>query len=207
MSYNTLLGWLMTWRKARIEIDALRGCIIELEATPVPPTFAVVAAVNGDKPLSRRDAPAPPAPMSTNKKPMPIKPQVAPTMVPATAPPATQVAGPSDTRAMSKDKGKNCALLSPYIDEVPAGIPSYEEDPYEYNLVFDDHNFNNDYTTDYATMLMSNTVDHVAVILSGTAPVGNSASSSRVGGEPAVLCPETLAEFRLTMDAMEAAHH
>ena len=56
------------------EINTLRGCIIELEVTPGPPTFAAVAAVSGDKPLTRRDALAPPASMSVSKKPTPVKP-------------------------------------------------------------------------------------------------------------------------------------
>ena len=52
----------------------------------------------------------------------------------------------------------------------------------------------------------SNTVARVAVILAGTAQTGNSASSSREGGEPAILHPENIAEFQLTMEAMDAAH-
>ena len=32
-------------------------------------------------------------------------------------------------------------------------------------------------------------------------------SSFREGGEPAVLHPENIAKFQLTMEAMEAAHH
>ena len=143
-----------------------------INTTPVPPTFAAVAAVSGDKPLTRRDIPAPPAPMSTSKKPTPIKTQVAPTMVPATTPPATQVAGQSDMRATSKDKGKGRALPGPYIDKVPVGILSYEEDPYGYNLTFDDNKFDNNYAADYPAALMSNMVDCVAAILSGTTPTG-----------------------------------
>ena len=51
-------------------------------------------------------------------------------MAPAAAPPVTQVVGPSsDARATSKDKGKGYALPGPYIDKVPAGIPSFEDDP------------------------------------------------------------------------------
>ena len=46
----------------------------------------------------------------------------------------------------------------------------------------------------------------VAAILVGTAPAGNSVSSSREGGEPAVLHPENIAEFQLAMEAMDAAH-
>ena len=75
-------------------------------------------------------------------------------MAPATTPPATQVAGPSsDVRAMPEDKGKGCALPGPYIDEVPAGMPSFKDDPYEYNLAFNDDEF----TADYATVPMSDT--------------------------------------------------
>ena len=104
------------------EISALRESIRDLEATPNQPTFAAVAAASGDKPLTRRDLPAPPAPSSMSKKLAPAKQQVAPLMAPGTAPPATQVAGPSsDVRAVSKDKGKSRALPGPYIDEVPAG--------------------------------------------------------------------------------------
>ena len=103
-------------------------------------------------------------------------------MAPAAAPPATHVAGPSpDVRAMSNDKGKGLALPGPYIDEVPAGIPSFEDDPYGYSLAFN-----------YATAPTSDMAVRVAVILVGTAPAGNSASSSREGGELAVLHLETL---------------
>ena len=63
-------------------------------------------------------------------------------MAPVTTPHATQVAGPSsDVRATPKDKGKGCALPSPYINEVPAGILSFEDDSYEYNIAFDDDEF------------------------------------------------------------------
>ena len=185
------------------EIKALREHIRELETTPRQPSFAAVAAASGDKPLTRRDPPAPPAPTSMSKKPMPIKQQVAPSMAPATAPPETQVAGPSsDMRAAPKDKGKGCALPGPYIDEVPASILSFEDDPYRYNLTFNDDKF----TVDYTAVPMSDTAVQVAAILVGTAPAGNSASSSREGGEPAVLYPENIAEFKLAMEAMDAAH-
>ena len=164
--------------------------------TPSQPTFAAVAAASGDRPLTRRDLPAPPAPSSVSKKPTPTKQQAAPSMAPATTPPATQVAGPSsDTRAVSKDKGKGHALPGPYIDEVPAGILSFEDDPYGYSLTYNDE-FNDEYAADYA-----------AAILAGTPPVGNSASSSREGGEPAILCPKNIAEFQLAMEAMDPAHH
>ena len=84
------------------EISALRERIRDLEATPSQPTFAAVAAASGNKPLTRRDPPPPPAPSSASKKPVPTKQQAAPLMAPATAPPATQVAGPSsDARATS----------------------------------------------------------------------------------------------------------
>ena len=53
---------------------------------------------------------------------------------------------------------------------------------------------------------MSDMAAHVAAILAGTAPAGNSASSSREGGEPAVLHPGNIAEFQLAMEAMEATH-
>ena len=53
---------------------------------------------------------------------------------------------------------------------------------------------------------MSDTVVCVAAILMGNAPAGNSASSSREGGEPAVLHPGNIAEFQLAMEAMDAAH-
>ena len=66
-------------------------------------------------------------------------------MAPAAAPPATNVAGPSsDMRAVPKDKGKGCALPGAYIDEVPAGIPSFKDDPYGYSLAFND-----EYAADY----------------------------------------------------------
>jgi hypothetical protein len=52
----------------------------------------------------------------------------------------------------------------------------------------------------------SDTAARVAAILTGTAQTGNSASSSREGGEPAVLHPENIAEFQLAMEAMDAAH-
>ena len=120
---------------------------------------------------------------------------------------ATQVAGQSDTGSMSKDKGKGHALPGPYINKVPAGILSYEEDPYGYNLAFDNDKFDNEYATKEQHVSMSNMVECIAAILLGTAPAGNSASSSRGGGELAILRPETIAEFRLAMDVMEAAHH
>ena len=126
-----------------------------------------------------------------------MKQKVAPSMAPAAAPPATNVAGPSsDARATSKDKGKGRALPHPYIDKVPAGILSFEDDPYGYSLAFDDNEYDDEYAADYA-----------AAILAGTAPAGNSASSSRQGGELAVLHPRNIAKFQLTMEAMEAAHH
>ena len=99
---------------------------------------------------------------------------------------------------MPKDKGKGRALSGPYNDEVPAGIPSFEDDPYGYSLAYDDD--------DYATAPTSDTAAHVAAILVGTAQTGNSASSSREGGELAVLHPKNIAEFRLAMEAMDAAH-
>ena len=79
------------------KLDALREHLRDLEATPSQPTFAAVEAASGNKPLARRDPPAPPAPSSVSKKPAPTKPKVVPSMAPATAPPATQVAGPSST--------------------------------------------------------------------------------------------------------------
>ena len=180
------------------EISALRERIRDLEATPSQPTFAAVAAVSGDKPLTRRDPPAPPAPCSVSKKPAPMKQQAAPSMAPAAIQPATNVAGPSsDARAVSKDKGKGRALPGPYIDEVPAGIPSFKDDPYGYSLTFDDDK----YDDEYAAAPTSDTAVCVAAILAG-----NSVSSSREGGEPAVLHPGDIAEFQLTMEALETAH-
>ena len=132
------------------EISALRECIRDLEVTPSQPTFAAVAAASGDKPLMRRDLPAPPTTISVSKKPVPAKQKVVPSMAPAAAPPATQVAGPSsDVRAASKDKGKGRALPGPYIDEVPASIPSFEDDPYGYSLAFDDNEYDDEYAADY----------------------------------------------------------
>ena len=132
-----------------------------------------------------------PVPTSVSKKPTPPKQQAAPSIAPGTAPPATQVAGPSsDARAASKDKGKGRALPGPYIDKVPASILSFEDDPYSYSLAFND-----EYAANYATVLISDTVEHVAAILMGTAPAGNFASSSREGEELAVLHPKTLPSF------------
>jgi hypothetical protein len=128
-------------------------------------------------------------------------------MVPASTAPASQVAGPSsDVRTTSKDKGKGRALPGPYNDEVPASIPSFEDDPYGYSLAYDDDEYDDDYVADYAAAPMSNMAVRVAVILAGTAQTGNSASSSREGGEPAVLHPENIAKFQLAMEAMDAAH-
>ena len=117
-------------------------------------------------------------------------------MAPASTAPASQVAGPSSgVKTVSKDKGKGRALPGPYNDEVPADIPSFEDDPYGYSLAYDDDEYNNDYIADYT-----------AAILAGTTQTGNSVSSSRKGGEPAVLHPTNIAEFQLTMEAMDAAH-
>ena len=91
-------------------------------------------------------------------------------------------------------------MPGPYANEVPAGIPSFKEDPYGYNLTYNDNNL----TT--STWPTSDMAARVAVILMGTAPAGNSVSSSRAGGKPAVLHPKNIAKFRLAMDAMEAAH-
>ena len=52
----------------------------------------------------------------------------------------------------------------------------------------------------------SDTAARVAAILAGTAQTGNSVSSSREGGEPAVLHPANITKFRLAMEAMDAAH-
>ena len=49
------------------EISALRECIRDLEVTPSQPTFAAVAAASGDKPLTRRNPPAPLAPSSASR--------------------------------------------------------------------------------------------------------------------------------------------
>ena len=99
------------------KLDALRERLRDLEATPSQPTFAAVAAASGDKPLTRRDPPAPPAPSSADKKP-----------APASTAPACQVAGPSsDAKTTSKDKGKGHALPGPYNDEVPASIKAEHE--------------------------------------------------------------------------------
>ena len=61
-----------TWTIARMK-SALSGSVLE---TPSQPTFAAVAAASGNKPLTRRDLPAPPAPSSVSKKPVPAKQQV-----------------------------------------------------------------------------------------------------------------------------------
>ena len=132
------------------ELRTLRERVRDLEATPSQPTFAAVAAVSGDKPLTGRDPPAPPGPSSVSKKPTPTKQQAAPSMAPATIAPATRVAGPSsDAKAVSKDKGKGRALPGPYNDEVPASIPSFEDDPYGYSLAFDDNEYDDEYAADY----------------------------------------------------------
>ena len=166
-----------------------------------------VVATSGDKPLTRRDLPASPTTSNVSKKPTPTKQKAVPPMAPATAPPAANVAGPSsDVRAMSKDKGKGCALPGPYIDKVPAGIPSCEDDPYGYSLAFDDNEYDNEYAADYAPTPTSDMTARVAAILMGTAPAGNSASSSRERGEPAVLHLRNITEFQLAMESMEAAH-
>ena len=116
------------------KLDALRERLRDLEATPNQPTFTAVVAASGDKPLCRRDPPAPPAHSSVSKKPTPAKQQAVPSRAPASTAPASQVAGPSSgTKTASKDKGKGCALPGPYNDEVPAGIPSFEDDPYGYS--------------------------------------------------------------------------
>ena len=52
----------------------------------------------------------------------------------------------------------------------------------------------------------SDTAARVAAILAGTSQTGNSVSSSREGGEPAVLHPANITKFRLAMEAMDAAH-
>ena len=127
------------------KLEALRERLRDLEVTPSQPTFAAVAAAIGDKPLTRRDPPAPPASSSVSKKPAPAKQQAAPSMAPASTAPASQVAGPSSgAKTASKDKGKGCALPGPYNDEVPAGILSFEDDPYGYSLAYN----NNDYVAD-----------------------------------------------------------
>ena len=138
---------------------------------------------------------------------MPMKQKAVPSMAPAAAPPATNVAGPSsDMRAASKDKGKGRALPGPYINEVPAGILSFEDDSYGYSLAFDDDKYDDKYAANYATARTSDMAACVAAILAGTAPAWDSASSSREGGEPAVLHLRNIAEFQLAMEAMEAAH-
>ena len=109
-------------------------------------------------------------------------------------------------RTTSKDKGKGRALPGPYNDEVPASIPSFEDDPYGYSLAYDDDEYDDDYVADYAAAPTSDTAVCVAAILAGTTQTGNSASSSREGGEPAVLHPENIAKFQLAMEAMDAAH-
>ena len=125
--------------KYQDKLNALREHLRDLEATPSQPTFAAVAAASGDKPLTRRDPPAPPAPSSASKKP-----------APASTAPASQVAGPSSgAKTTSKDKGKGHALPGPYNDEVPAGILSFEDDPYGYSHAYDDDKYNDDYVADY----------------------------------------------------------
>ena len=133
------------------EIDALRRCLKELEATTVPLTFTAVAAASGDKPLTRRDPPAPPASTSMGKKPAPIKSTAGSSTVPAAVPPATLFAGLSDMLIPMKDKGMGHALPGPYIKEVPKGIPYFEEDPYRHFLLYDNDKFDDlDYNTDTA---------------------------------------------------------
>ena len=61
-------------------------------------------------------------------------------------------------------------------------------------------------TTTTTTSPTSDMAARVAAILTGTAQTGNSASSSREGGEPAVLHPANIAEFQLAMEAMDTAH-
>ena len=73
------------------KLNTLRERLRDLKATPSQPTFAAVVAASGDRPLTRRDPPAPPASSSASKKPMPAKQQAAP----ASTAPATQVAGSS----------------------------------------------------------------------------------------------------------------
>ena len=126
-----------------------------------------------------------------SKKPTPIKSKAVLSMVPATAPPTMEVAGPSDAPTPVKDKCKGHALPSPYIDEVPADILSFKGDPYGYSLSFDNDKFSDsDYTANEAHVSTSDMATCVCVILSGTMPTGNSGSSKRGGKELAVLCPD-----------------
>ena len=46
-------------------------------------------------------------------------------------------------------------MPGPDIDEVPASIPSFEDDPYRYSLTY---NFDDDYAADYAVAPTSDTV-------------------------------------------------
>ena len=73
-------------------------------------------------------------------------------------------------------------------------------------LTYDNDKYDDDYIADYAAVLTSDMAACVAPILMGTAQTGNSASSSREGGEPAVLHPKNIAKFQLAMEAMDAAH-
>jgi hypothetical protein len=120
------------------EIEMLRRRLKESEAPLVPSTFARVAAASGTKPLTRRAPPALPVTMSMGKKPVPIATNAGPSTVPAAVPPATQPAGASNLSIAAKDKGKGHALPGPYLDELPKGTPSFEEDPYGYFLSYDD---------------------------------------------------------------------
>ena len=96
------------------EDDALKRHLKELELAPVPSTFSVVAAASGDKPLTKKAAPAHVASTSAGKKPVPIKPAAGLSTVPATTLPATQ----------------------------GAGLSGMKEDPYRYSLSYNDNEFN-----------------------------------------------------------------
>jgi hypothetical protein len=173
----------------------------------VPSTFAGKAATSGHKPLTRRIPPAPPASMSASlalMKPASIHSTAGPSTVPVTVPPPAQSTGPSDVPSTMKDKGKGHAAPGPYINEMPKGMLSFEEDPYGYSLEFDNDKFNDlNYDADQVCAAVLDTTRCMTVILSGTASTGNSGSSETGGREPAVLRPKTMAEFRLAYDALD----
>ena len=126
----------------------------------------------------------------------------------ATIPPEAHSAGLSDVPAPMKDKGKGHALPGPYINEVPADILSFEENPYRYSLSYNNDEFNNsNYNAKDMQAAVSETTKLIHTILSGTASNRNSGSFKGEERVCVILCSKAMAKFRFTYDAMDTAYH
>ena len=110
------------------KISPLRRHLKRLEATPVTSYLAAVATISGDKPLTRREAPAPPALTSTSNKSAPLNLRLY--HLQYQPPPCLQCKLQACLMCHLLQKRKTrTALPGRYHNKVPAGILSFKAKP------------------------------------------------------------------------------